>query len=347
MIPEIKGWRAGKRRKDLASRVQHLREAFHDTEWNQELTDFSDFQGLRAMLFRSDGSMVMVRSRSRSRDSYHLAALIAHEQLLNPMPAEQEASAPAVAPRRRRWLWIAAAVAGAAVVMMAALVAIGVYIGGSEQAGRLAFKKGELYYAKPVTEAEAGRVGRFLADSGYFTDDKAATVRLDRDQDRYRLQLVINPSYGDELLLLTNWSIMGRDISRNALGGKPVDVVLCDDQLKPIKTIPVSAKLTFGLGELYYTEPVTAEQAQAAGDLLRKVGFFGTQRTVTVHLDREQNVYQLRFVVNPSSVNSPEITKDFRILTQAVAAQALGGAPVMMDLCDEQLHTLRSERVEK
>jgi hypothetical protein len=49
--------------------------------------EFSDFAGLRAMLFRADGSMLMIKSRSRSRDAYHPAALIAHQQLLDPMSA--------------------------------------------------------------------------------------------------------------------------------------------------------------------------------------------------------------------------------------------------------------------
>jgi hypothetical protein len=34
------------------------------------------------MLFRNDGSMIVVRSRPYNRDSYHLAALIAHYILL-------------------------------------------------------------------------------------------------------------------------------------------------------------------------------------------------------------------------------------------------------------------------
>jgi hypothetical protein len=51
---------------------------FKATPWEEELLQFDDFAGLRAMLFRPDGSMVMVKSESRSRDSYHLAALVAH-----------------------------------------------------------------------------------------------------------------------------------------------------------------------------------------------------------------------------------------------------------------------------
>jgi predicted component of type VI protein secretion system len=35
------------------------------------------------MLFRSDGSLIAIKSRPRNRDSYHLAALIAHYILLD------------------------------------------------------------------------------------------------------------------------------------------------------------------------------------------------------------------------------------------------------------------------
>lgn len=84
MIPEIKGWRPWRRRKNVEGRAEMIREVFRNTPWTEELMAFSDFLHLRAMLFRADGSMVMIRSRSRSRDAYHLAALVAHQQLFDP-----------------------------------------------------------------------------------------------------------------------------------------------------------------------------------------------------------------------------------------------------------------------
>jgi len=83
MIPEIKAWRRSKRNKDISARVEQIRDVFRSTPWEEELLQFKDFAGLRAMLFRPDGSMVMVKSRSHGRDSYHLAALVAHLILLN------------------------------------------------------------------------------------------------------------------------------------------------------------------------------------------------------------------------------------------------------------------------
>lgn len=84
MIPEIKTWRRWRRDKEILARMEQVRDAFKSTPWEDELLKFNDFAELRAMLFRPDGSMVMIKSRSRSRDSYHLAALVAHRVLIDP-----------------------------------------------------------------------------------------------------------------------------------------------------------------------------------------------------------------------------------------------------------------------
>lgn len=341
LIPEVKGWRASKRRKNIAERIQQLREGFRNTEWNEELTEFNDFQNLRAMLFCADGSMVMVRSRSRSRDSYHLAALIAHQLLLKPMPAFEQTAAPEVQRKRRGWLRAAAGIGGVAVLMSAALV----YLGVSNGPSVLAFKKGDLYYAKPVTAEEAGRVGQFLVDEQYFSESKGVTVRLDHQSARYQIQFVIDPSFADNLSTVTQLGVMGGKISRDVLGGKPVDVLLSDNRWKLIKAVPPSGRLTFGSGEIYYTQPVTADEARTVGNALLEIGL-GKDKALSVHLGREQNTYQLRFVIDRSRADDPEVARDFGLITRAVAAQALGGHTVMMHLCDGEFRALKSERID-
>jgi hypothetical protein len=346
MIPEIKGRRASKRRQDVADRVQQLREVFRNTEWNEELTEYSDFVSVRAMLFRADGSMVIIRSRSRSRDSYHMAALIAHQQLLDPTIAADALAPMAPIRKRRRLVWVGSAIA-AAMLALVALTGVGFYmaLSGDSQPSRLAFKKGELYYDKPVTQAEAQRVGQFLIDREFFSDNKELSARLDRDDTTYHLRFVVNPAYADELLSVIEFSVMGHDISRDILNGARLQVVLTDDHWKPIKTPPSSAKLEFGAGELFYTEPVSSDQARATGQYLQKIGFFSKTKSTSVQLGREQNLFQLRFVIDPSHIDDRSITKNFRLITRSVSAEALGGEPVMLHLCDPELHDLRSERV--
>jgi hypothetical protein len=346
MIPEIKGWRASKRRQDIVNRVQQLREVFRNTEWNEELAGFDDFASVRAMLFRADGSMVMIRSRSRSRDSYHLAALIAHQQLLDPTIAND--SLPAAAPaRKHRWLVWAGSAAAAGILAIVALAATGYYtaLSAGSQPSRLAFKKGELYYNKPVTQAEAQRVGQFLVDREYFSDSKEISARLDRDESSYRLQFVVDGGSVDNLLATMEFSMMGQDISHDLVNGARVQVILTDNQWKPLKTAPFSAKLKFGAGELFYSEPVSASQADATGRFLKEIGFFGDGKGAAVHLGREQSLFQLRFIIDVSRIDDPAVAKNFRLITQAVSVAALGGEPVMLHLCDSEFHTLRSERL--
>jgi hypothetical protein len=120
MFPELKG-RSSKRKLGIAARTEQIREVFKDTPWTEELAAFSDFADLRAMLFRADGSMVMIRSRSRGRDAYHLAALIAHQQLLEPDNVNQSAAAREHAPRSRSSLVAVGTLASAAVIVLGAV----------------------------------------------------------------------------------------------------------------------------------------------------------------------------------------------------------------------------------
>src|SRR5262249_22081211 len=83
MIPEVKGWRSSIRSKEISARLEHIKKVFKNTPWEDKLLHLDDLTGLRAMLFRPDGAMVVIKSRSRSRDSYHLAALVAHQILID------------------------------------------------------------------------------------------------------------------------------------------------------------------------------------------------------------------------------------------------------------------------
>lgn len=78
VMPEIRGWSAERRCEELAQRSVRLRLVFRDTLWADQLTSIWDYTSLRALVFRADGSIVLIKSGARSRDSYHFATLIAH-----------------------------------------------------------------------------------------------------------------------------------------------------------------------------------------------------------------------------------------------------------------------------
>jgi hypothetical protein len=341
MVPETHKWRSSRRNNDIARRVDQVRGVFDKTPWNEALMEFKDFARLRAMLFRADGSMVMVTSRSRSRDAYHLSALVAHHQLLGPLSAPQGVVARADA------RWLRRATVGFGATAIAAAVGLGAANAlRSSHSTRLTFKGGELHYKTPITHAQASGVGEYLAQH-LSSENRRMVVQLDHDRDQYRLHFIVNPARGDDFLGTVRLGIVGPEISRDVLGGKAVEVLLSDNHLRPIKVVPASATLMFGKAELYYTAPVTADEASKVGQLLLDTGFFRDDREATAFFGWEDGTYHLRFVVDsPSRMADRETLDDLSKLGSGIAVLALDGQPLVVHLSDETLRTWHRIHVE-
>jgi hypothetical protein len=82
VFPEVSSWRGRTASAEFESRMAFARQAFVNTKWHEALTACLNPQDVRALLCRSDGSVIAIRSRPRNRDAYHLAALLAHYILL-------------------------------------------------------------------------------------------------------------------------------------------------------------------------------------------------------------------------------------------------------------------------
>jgi hypothetical protein len=351
MFPEIKGWRPSQRNKSIEARVEKVRQVFRETPWKEELEAFADFKGLRAMLFRPDGSMVMVKSRSRSRDSYHLAALIAHEQLL-----AGNATAPAGAgepypPPRRSIIFRAAMIAAFAVMLLAAYFLMAPDDNRSQfeapettpRFDRLTFMQNELYYGGGVSQEEARSIGESLVREQYFTDDHSSSVILSFSNGHHELGFVIDPGYLDVPLMLMEYGMIGGRVAHEALQDGRLDVVLYDENLDFLRRVPLTSIMQFGKGELYYSEPVDLQEATAAGETLQQIGLFNNETGASVALTHENGAFQLRFVMDTSQANEPGMQSAFREISQQIAIDALGGEPLVFHLCDDLFRAVHSE----
>jgi hypothetical protein len=83
MFPEMTGWRSRTAFAELEARMTFARQAFWNTKWGETLAACQGPQDVRALLFRSDGSVIAIKSGPKNRDAYHLAALLVHYILLN------------------------------------------------------------------------------------------------------------------------------------------------------------------------------------------------------------------------------------------------------------------------
>jgi hypothetical protein len=66
----------------MKQRLATLVQAMASTPWSAALNQMAGARSVRAILLESDGSILVIRSVLRNRDSYHLAAAIAHHLIL-------------------------------------------------------------------------------------------------------------------------------------------------------------------------------------------------------------------------------------------------------------------------
>lgn len=84
IIPEVNGEARAIRAEHISLRIEHLKQVLKNTMWYKSLINLDNMEDIRAILFKDNGTIIAIRSELHNRDSYHLAALIAHYILMNP-----------------------------------------------------------------------------------------------------------------------------------------------------------------------------------------------------------------------------------------------------------------------
>jgi len=127
--------------------------------------------------------------------------------------------------------------------ILAGLLLAVVTLTGCNYGKKLTFKKGELYYTDKVTEDEANKLGEFLVERKYFTDDKEVTVQLNREDGVYQVRMVVVDDYKSmKDVYPTAYQVLAARISHEVFDGKTVEIHLCNDRLKTREVVKPSDK---------------------------------------------------------------------------------------------------------
>jgi hypothetical protein len=103
---------------------------------------------------------------------------------------------------------------------------------------KLKFKDGELYYTKNVAKEDADKLGNYLVDKGFFSDDKRITVQLDKGgKDTVLFRFVVIDSFVNKPQYADLWQAMAGELSKDVFSNKPVTVHFCDKYLTTKKVI--------------------------------------------------------------------------------------------------------------
>jgi hypothetical protein len=87
----------------------------------------------------------------------------------------------------------------------------------------------EIYYTKGATEADARALGAFLRESGFFDGRNPKSVRVALDDNRVIVSFIVQEWALNNPQVQQEFRTIGQQASRQAFGGRPVVVELCDE----------------------------------------------------------------------------------------------------------------------
>ncbi len=107
---------------------------------------------------------------------------------------------------------------------------------------KVSFGKSEVFYAAGATEGDAQSVGAFLKDIGYIAPNRQTAIVLARDGEVLVVGLVVVAGAENNAEAVAAFEQLGAYLSFHAAGGRPVQVRMLDEHLRPTKTFDAIAQ---------------------------------------------------------------------------------------------------------
>jgi hypothetical protein len=199
----------------------------------------------------------------------------------------------------------------------------------------------EVYYKDGVTETQADKLGASLESSG-FSDGNLKSVQFLKDGDVYIFKMVIKEESLNDESLESVFNFFPKEISD--MMGIPIDLHLCDDSFNTLRVFKLAdarktimAKAT----ELRYTKNVTLQEAEKLKDFLISYGFSTDQNPKTVELDKEDNVYLFKMVLDKSRIEDKNTVSLLYMFKEEISKNVFNNQPVKIHMCDELMNTMK------
>lgn len=97
------------------------------------------------------------------------------------------------------------------------------------------------------------------------------------------------------------------------------------------------SKVTFGAEEhVYYLGDCTEAQAQKVGETLQTLGIFNGSNPADIQIDKDGELFLLRFVVKEEYLNKKEFEDVLATIGFMVSKDAFGGAKLAVEMCDDR-----------
>ncbi|MBW2522761.1 MAG: hypothetical protein JRI23_01235 [Deltaproteobacteria bacterium] len=100
----------------------------------------------------------------------------------------------------------------------------------------LVFNGGDLYFASGIEPHRAKKLGDYLVADGFF-DGAPKTVRLDKQGDLWRFQMVVKPGVEKDEAFVKLTREVAKELSEKVFDGGKVEIHLCDATLRTLEAV--------------------------------------------------------------------------------------------------------------
>ncbi len=223
-----------------------------------------------------------------------------------------------------------------AIHLKAAVVLLGILTACSGYGRKYEVNQGEVFYKSPVTKAQAKSLGDYFVAEGYF-DGTPSSVQLLKRGDGYRLRFVVQEGVEENLDYLYLFRHLAGLVSSNVLNAARVDVDLCDRTFKTvheIEGINYGTKLALEGNSIYFTDPVSEEDARRFGDYLLEIGFFSGDGYMVL-LKKDESGFQFHYPLKQALEDTAGYFEAVKIVAGSLSQEIFAGQRVSVHLCDE------------
>jgi hypothetical protein len=155
----------------------------------------------------------------------------------NPPPAPRT-QASAATTKKSKMPWILGGLGCFALLLLVLFVILISYVGSmvrSPYGNRLEYNGRELYYTSSVTEAQARKLAEYLVSIGFFNGNRYS-VQLNKGGSIYEVRVWTKEGTEKNSGIASDKNLC-RFISLNVFDGKPVEVHLCDTNMKTLRVL--------------------------------------------------------------------------------------------------------------
>jgi hypothetical protein len=107
----------------------------------------------------------------------------------------------------------------------------------------LEFNHGDLYYTSAVSKEDVKRLGDFLVEEKFF-DGRHVSVQLTNNAQTIQVRFPVKSGFEKDESYVVSVHALGVRISQKVFHGRPIEIDLCDSQLKTRRAILIAVAAT-------------------------------------------------------------------------------------------------------